>query len=222
MNLGHFKTALVVSLIVSSISFATLSQVNLISQNHIVQGYVDDPPGSQTYYETGTQPISGSCSSSYGGAQSHTEDLGVHGITAGGGMSYWAEASIAYVFYPLGNTLDFSFSQGCNWSGSPAGSWFSFYLKDLETNTSLISFTGDDDFIWAHRIDDTSGEVYEGSNQFSVSLDHRYELYLFIHADAMDGTSVDLTADIVPEPTTILLLVIGAGMIRKNYLHRIN
>ena len=215
MNSRLLKTAIVISFIVSSIAFATLSQVNLISQNHIVQGYVDDPPGSQTYYLTGTQPISGSCSSSFGGAQSWTEDLGVHGTTAGGSWSYWGEASVAYIFYPLGNILDFSFTQNCGWSASPAGSWFSFYIKDLETNESLISFTGDDDFIWANRIDDTNGEIYEGQSQFSVFTDHRYELYLFIHADAMDGTGVSLTANIVPEPTTILLLIIGTGLIRK-------
>jgi hypothetical protein len=215
--------AVVVLLSMCSISFATLTQVNLISQSHEVKGYVDNTPDTPATYDiTDSVPISGDASTPYGIVHSQTYDLKVSGYTSGGSSSYWAEAYETYVFKPYGTLLDFSFSQSCDWTGAPWGSWFSYSLKDLDTDTVLTSFTGDDDFIWANRVDDQNYELYEGHSQFTVFTDHRYELYLAIHADAMDGTGVDLSADIVPEPATVLMLVLGSALMRTRKLSAAN
>ncbi|HBG28073.1 MAG: hypothetical protein A2Y10_16990 [Planctomycetes bacterium GWF2_41_51] len=202
-------------MIFCSLATANLTQVNLISQNHQVEGYVDvDENGGVSYNISDTIHVSGSCSSSHGGAHSETSDLKVDGITSGDSWNYWAEAKSWYVFNPISDMLTLSISQSCVWSGSPYRSWFEYYLKDLETSEILSSFYGDDDFIWSTKVGANWSE-WNYENQFSVLTDHRYELYLAIHADAMDGTGVTIIADLVPEPASVIMFISGLVLLMK-------
>ena len=201
-------------MIFCSLAAANLTQVNLISQNHIVEGYVDDDPDPKTYYFADTDHVSGSTSSPFGQASSYTDDLIVAGGTSGGSSSYWAEAKSWYVFNPISDTLTLSISQSCSWSASPSGSWFEYYLKDLETSEALSSFYGDDDFIWSTQVS-PNGSYWEYENQFSVFTNHTYELYLEIHADAMDGTSVSMTANLIPEPASVIMFISGLVLLKR-------
>lgn len=207
--------SMAIAAIISSLAAADLTQVNLISQNHQVKGYVDvDESGGVSYDISDTIHVQGSCTSIHGIANSFTEDLEVHGWTAGDSWGYWAEAKSWYVFNPITDLLTLSISQGCNWSGSPYRSEFEYYLKDLETSEILSSFYGDDDFIWSTKVGE-NWSAWNFSDQFSVLTDHRYELYLAIHADAMDGTAVDIVADLIqeiPEPATATIMAIGVLM----------
>jgi hypothetical protein len=230
--LGRIKMKIVMSvaivvLVLSSISFANLTQVDLISQTHTVSGYVENPSGDPAYfdyYEDADHPISGSISiPEIGTASSYTEDLHIHASTNGGSYSYGANASIHYIFRPLSNLLDFSLTQSCSWSGSPADSTFSCYLKDMDTDTFLTYFTGNGDFIAAHESPLGSHfELFENQTQFSVFTEHQYILAMNIHADAFDGTTVDLIVDLVPEPTTVLMLIVGSCLVRFRKLSAAN
>ena len=209
----NILAGITILLTIHSAGYASLMQVNLISQYHVVEGYVYGEPNPATYDAEDSSPVSGSTSSPFGTASSNAGNLTVYGSTSGGDTSYWAEAKSWYVFYPYTTTLDFAISESCSWSGGPWGSSFSYYLKDLEDDSILSQFTGDGNFIFSQREDDNTFSDWQYQEQFSVLTDHRYELYLFIHADAMDGTTVSMTADI-PEPASLLLLV-GGMLFRK-------
>jgi hypothetical protein len=169
---------------------ASLTQVSLVSQNHTVDGHVDP---AANYSKSDVVPITGSCSTSYGTANSSAGNLQVSALTNGGSFSYWARAQSWYVFYALGTTLELTLHAAYDWVGMPDGLYFSYTLKDFDTDTTISSFTSTKSLI-------NSKIPWDRLEHWAVSRNHRYQLYIIAYADDWDGQSVSLTANIVSEP----------------------
>jgi hypothetical protein len=174
-------------------AFASLTQVSLVSQTQTVDGYVYNTPTPATYSKSDVVPITGSCSSSYGTANSSAGDLVVHAWTTGGDNSYWARAQSWYVFYVLGTTLDLTLHAAWGYTGVPGNLAFSYTLKDVETGATISSFTSAKSLI-------SSTTTWDRLEHWSIVRTHRYQLYIMAYADAWDGQSISLTADIVSKP----------------------
>ncbi len=122
----------------------------------------------------------------------------------------WAYATSAVTFAPLASgtaSVDVSFLLG----GMAFYSESSVDLIDLTASTNVWTLG------WAYRDDPTMRALSAAPTIFATSFDasHIYQLTLFGRTDARDD-SQSLTATVnglqtVPEPSTVLLMGVGAG-----------
>lgn len=197
---------------------ATVTGIMLLSQQYHVSGYCDSDEGRLTYDKTANSPLSMTITGYKTiGVPPATHQLNAHSeadlfhIAAKslgydiGQTAFVARANVeaTWIFSPLTNDLRIAI-KGIFYNNIQPSGWS---LTDITTDTLIIR----------DLLDSQYDNIYDGENLYYFDPTHQYkmEAYYTTGSDWGEGYWADWDAIITPEPTTILLLGLGAFMLRK-------
>jgi hypothetical protein len=216
-----FVTGLMPAVFVST-GYATTG-INIISQTHHVWGTAGGTLSDSTYDYTSSAPVSGSASALWweDGSGYTEENPGTNFETSFAGdfhiyardESCWtftgsrSFAESTYLFTPQTDQLQIQFT-GIN--GDMYLSRVSFSLFDTITNSMVDSH----ELPSAYQHFDA---VIDWTGNYAVTSGREYALTLYARAIVGDSPyfTCELFANITPEPATLLLLGLGAMMLRR-------
>lgn len=188
--------------------------INLDSQTHRVWGSAGNfETGDVNSYDiTDSEPVSGEVfgrgpQGFLGTARSSSGNFEVSAFIIGDAGSAVAKAELTYLFSPITTNLSLIID-------GFIGEWAfenqaKFTLKDVTADMILEDFVSPQTPIEGFAID--------FQQDYLVDPMHQYQLYMFVLAQRGEGGdgSAGLTAMLVPEPMTILLVGFGAILTKK-------
>jgi hypothetical protein len=199
---------------------ASVTGINILSQEHHVSGYAYGTSVNDSYDETETFSVIESASALWWGTESYTEENpGTTEVSSSAGdfsvtaedrscciwTGSWAVADSTYTFSPLTANLQFQY----------AGS-VDMHEFENKVSVSIYDITASQSVDYREWTTEIGISFNENTN-YILDPGHQYELQLYAEVsigDTPDVTS-SLEVSIVPEPCTLALLGFGGLILRR-------
>lgn len=194
----------------STAAYGSFEGISILSQEHHVSGYAGGTGAITSYDQTETSLVSGSASALWpgpnpgtNGAGSSAGDFGVTAVDLSRWTftGSWALAESTYVFSPLATNLQFQYAGSVEMHAFENKVWARVF--DI-TDNLLVDYRQ-----WTTEL--SSGLTFNESADYTLNLEHQYELQLYAKVFAGDnpGVTSSLEVSIVPEPCSLILLGLG-------------
>lgn len=203
-----YRSLFVCSLLICNLAFA--QYVNIISQNNHVWGWASYPHNLdliQNYDLSGSTPQSGMVQQGVNQAQSSAGNFTMSAYKNGEAGEAMAYAQIICLFTPVNTLFNLSITGSVNeWAFENKAK---FSLLDTTSGITLADYNSPSMPIEGYTID--------FNHDYTLDLSHQYQLSMYVMAQRGEGGdgSASLTADIIPEPATLLLILLGSQIVRR-------